>query len=127
MAMPAVRQTDRINGICTKHLMPSASGTQPAGPRAFSAPISLGTNPKVLIAGKPAAVVSSSGMNDNPAHGGIVDGAFAAPAGQIGRITSGSPTVKIGGQAAATTGSQATCCTGDPGTLSPGAPTVLIG
>ena len=127
MGTPAIRMTDRINGICTKHLMPSASGTQPAGPRAFSAPIQLGPNPKVQIAGKAAAVVGSSGMNDNPAHAGIVDGAFAAPAGQIGRITSGSQTVQIGGQPAATTSSQATCCTGDPGTLVPGAPTVLIG
>ena len=127
MGQPAIRQTDRINGICTKHLMPSASGTQPAGPRAFSAPISLGTKPNVLIVGQPAAVVAASGMNDNPAHAGIVDGPFAAPAGQIGRITSGSATVVIGGQQAATTASQATCCTGDPGTLAPGAPTVLIG
>jgi len=127
MGTPAVRQTDRINGICTKHLMPSASGTQPAGPRAFSAPINLGIKPQVLIGGQAAAVIGSSGMNDNPAHAGIVDGAFAAPAGQIGRITSGSQTVSIGGQAAATISSQATCCTGDPGKLAPGAPTVHIG
>jgi uncharacterized Zn-binding protein involved in type VI secretion len=124
---PAAIQGDRINGICTKHLMPSASGTQPAGPRAFSAPITLGTVPTVLIAGKPAAVMGASGMNDNPAHAGIVDGAFAAPAGQIGRITSGSATVLIGGKAAANLSSQATCCTGDPGKLAPGAPTVLVG
>ena len=127
MGVAAVRQTDRINGICTKHLMPSASGTQPAGPRAFSAPINLGINPKVVIGGQAAAVVGASGMNDNPAHAGIVDGAFAAPAGQIGRITSGSQTVQIGGQPAATIASQATCCTADPGRLAPGAPTVLIG
>ena len=127
MGTPAVIQADRINGICTKHLMPSASGTQPAGPRAFSAPITLGINPKVLIGGKAAAVVGASGMNDNPAHAGIVDGPFAAPAGQIGRITSGSGTVKIGGQPAATISSQATCCTGDPGKLAPGVPTVQIG
>jgi uncharacterized Zn-binding protein involved in type VI secretion len=107
--------------------MPSASGTQPAGPRAFSAPITLGTKPQVLIGGQAAAVIGASGMNDNPAHAGIVDGAFAAPAGQIGRITSGSQTVLIGGQAAATISSQATCCTGDPGKLAPGAPTVQIG
>jgi uncharacterized Zn-binding protein involved in type VI secretion len=127
MGTPAVVQGDRINGICTKHLMPSASGTQPAGPRAFSAPISLGIIPTVKIGGKPAAVISASGMNDNPAHAGIVDGPFAAPAGQIGRITSGSATVKIGGQQAATISSQATCCTGDPGKLAPGIPTVQIG
>jgi len=36
VGVAAVRATDRINGMCTKHLMPSASGTQPAGPRAFS-------------------------------------------------------------------------------------------
>jgi len=127
VGVAAVRATDRINGICTKHLMPGGSGTQPAGPRAFSAPIKLGTNPTVLIAGQAAAISGSSGMNDNHAHDGIVDGAFAAPVGQIGRITSGSQTVQIGGHPAATIGSQATCCTGDPGTLAPGAPNVLIG
>src|SRR5215207_9952764 len=101
MGAPAVVQGDRINGICTKHLMPSASGTQPAGPRAFSAPVTLGLAVKVTIEGKPAALMGASGMNDNPAHAGIVDGPFAAPAAQIGRITSGSATVLIGGKAAA--------------------------
>jgi uncharacterized Zn-binding protein involved in type VI secretion len=127
MGVAAVVQGDRINGICTKHLMPSASGTQPAGPRAFSAPITQGTVPKVQIGGKPAAVAMSSGMNDNPAHAGIVDGPFASPTGQIGRITNGSQTVMIGGKPAATIASNATCCTGDPGKLAPGVPTVLIG
>ena len=127
MGLAAVRATDRINGICTKHLMPGPSGTQPAGPRAFSAPIQLGTVPTVQIGGQLAAIVNSFGMNDNPLHNGIVDGVFAVPAGQIGRITSGSQTVLIGGQAAATIGSQATCCTGDPGKLAPGLPTVQIG
>ena len=127
MGMPAVVAGDRITGICTKHLMPSASGTQPAGPRAFSAPVTQGTKPTVVIGGKAIAVVGASGMNDNPAHAGIVDGPFAAPAGQIGRITSGSQTVLIGGTPAASIGSQATCCTGDPGKLIPGVPTVQIG
>ena len=127
MGTPAVVQGDRINGICTKHLMPSASGTQPAGPRAFSAPVTLGLALKVQVGGKPAAVMGASGMNDNPAHAGIVDGPFAAPAGQIGRITSGSATVQIEGKAAATVSSQATCCTGDPGKLAPGVPQVQIG
>ncbi len=127
MGSPAVVANDRMNGICTKHLMPSASGTQPAGPRAFSAPVTQGTKPTVVIGGKAIAVVGSSGMNDNPAHAGIVDGPFAAPTGQIGRITSGSQTVLIGGTPAATVASQATCCTGDPGSLMPGVPTVLIG
>jgi hypothetical protein len=127
MGMPAVVMGDKIIGICTKHLMPSGSGTQPAGPRGFSAPIKQLTIKSVLIGGKEAAVEKSWGNNDNPAHNGIVDGAFAAPAGQIGRITSGSTTVSIGGFAAATLASQATCCTGDPGKLAPGVPTVEIG
>jgi uncharacterized Zn-binding protein involved in type VI secretion len=127
MGTPAVVQGDRINGICTKHLIPSASGTAPAGPRAFSAPLSLGLAIKTTIGGKAAAVMGASGMNDNPAHAGIVDGPFAAPAGQIGRVTSGSSTVLIEGKAAVTTSAQATCCTGDPGTLAPGVPQVQIG
>ena len=128
MGTPAVVAGNRIIGICTSHLMPAPSGTTAAGPRAFSAPIALGTIPTVLIGGKPAAVNGSSGINDNPAHAGIVDAPFAAPPGQIGHVTSGSQTVLIGGKPAATISSQASCCkSSDVGKIAPGVATVLIG
>jgi uncharacterized Zn-binding protein involved in type VI secretion len=126
MGAPAVVAGNRITGICTKHLMPSASGTQPAGPRPFSAPIDKGTIAKVEIGGQAAAVFGSSGTNDTGSHSGIVDAPFAAVSAQIGRITSGSTTVLIGGQPAATITANATCCS-DPGKLVPGVPTVQIG
>lgn len=128
MGAPAIVQGDNITGTCSNHLMPSASGTQPAGPRAFTAPISQGVIASVLIGGKPAAVAKASGLNSNPAHAGIVDGAFASSTSQIGRIVTGSPTVLIGNQPAATTASRAHCCLpATPGTVGPGVPTVLIG
>ena len=126
MGTPAIVEGNRITGICPSHLIPSASGTAPAGPRPFSAPINKGTISSVLIGGKPAAVIGASGTNDAPTHDGIVDGAFAAPNGRIGRITSGSATVLIENKMAATLSSTATCCVA-PGKLVPGIPTVLIG
>ena len=126
MGAPAIVEGNRITGTCPSHLIPSASGTAPAGPRPFSAPIKQGTVSSVLIGGKAAAVIGSSGTNDAPTHDGIVDGPFAAPNARIGRITSGSPTVLIGNKMAATVSSTATCCVA-PGTLVPGVPTVLIG
>lgn len=123
----AVTSKHRIVGICTKHLMPSGSGTGPAGPRPFSAPISKGTIASVLIAGEPAAVINASGTNDLQTHLDVVDGSYKSPSAQVGQIKSGSATVLIGGEKAATIASAATCCTGDPGKLVPGVPTVLIG
>jgi uncharacterized Zn-binding protein involved in type VI secretion len=116
----------RIQGTCPNHLIPSGSGTAPAGPRPFSAPIDKGTISTVAIGGKPAAVIGASGTNDTGSHSGIVDGPFAAVSAQIGRITSGSPTVLIGGKMAATINSTATCCV-VPGKLVPGVPNVQIG
>jgi uncharacterized Zn-binding protein involved in type VI secretion len=123
---PAVVTGDRINGTCPSHQIPSASGTAPAGPLPFSAPITQGTIATVLIGGKAAAVVGSSGYNAPP-HPGIVDPPYASPTSQVGRILSGSPTVLIGGKMAATTTSTATCCVAPATSVGPGAPTVLIG
>lgn len=126
MGSPAIVMGDKINGTCPNHLIPSASGTQPAGPLPFSAPITLDTIPTVLIGGKPAAVVGSNGLN-MPPHPGIVDGAFASPTGQIGRILSGSPTVLLGGKPAATQRSQAAMCVAPATAIVPSVMTVLIG
>jgi len=125
MGSPALAMGDRITGTCPAHLIPSASGTQPAGPLPFSAPLTQGLSRNVQIGGQPAAVVGTSGYN-TPPHPGIVDGAFASPTMQVGRIASGSTSVLIGGQPAATTSSQAMCCVAK-GAAGPGVPTVQIG
>lgn len=129
MGAPAIVRGDRINGTCPNHLVPSGSGTAPAPPsqQKFSAPLSVGLVETVLIGGQAAAVVGVSGLNAPP-HTGIVDGAFASPTNQIGRIVTGSATVLIGGTPAATAVSQASCCLpSTPGKVGPGVPTVQIG
>ena len=126
MGLPAIVAGDKISGTCPVHQIPSASGTAPAGPLPFSAPISQGTVGTVLIGGKPAAVVGSSGYN-TPPHAGIVDPPFASPTMQVGTITSGSATVLIGGTLAATASSQGTLCATPAAAIGPGVPTVLVG
>jgi len=125
MGTPAIVLGDRIVGTCPNHLYPSASGTAPAGPQPFSAPLMAGLASNVFIGGKSAAVVGAWGTN-TPPHGGIVDAPFAAPNMQIGRVLSGSATVLIGGLPAATLSSQVTCCA-VPGTLVPSVGNVVIG
>ena len=125
MGSPALVLGDKVTGICANHLIPSASGTQPAGPLPFSAPLTQGLVNTVIVGGKAAAVIGSSGVN-TPPHPGIVDGAFAAPLAQVGRIASGSSSVLIGGKPAANVQSQALCCV-VKGVAGPGVPTVQIG
>jgi uncharacterized Zn-binding protein involved in type VI secretion len=116
---------DRITGICPNHLIPAAAGVPvPGPPMPFSAPIVKAVATKVMIGGKPAALMGSSGYN-MPPHVGITD-PFTAPPMQEGRILSGSVTVLIEGKPAATVSSSCTCCV-VPGTLVPSVMTVLIG
>jgi uncharacterized Zn-binding protein involved in type VI secretion len=118
---------DRIVGQCPIHQIPNpATGApQPAPPMPFSAPLTLGLEPTVLVGGKPAAVVGSSGFN-LPPHVGLHPGdPFLAPPAQEGRVLAGSPTVLIGGKPAARTGSQVLCCA-TPGQLVGSASTVLV-
>lgn len=128
MGAPAIVMNDRITGTCAIHQVPNpASGApQPGPPMPFGAPITIGTVASVLIGGKPAAVVGCSGMNTPPHVGLHVSDPYFAPPMQVGRIVSGSPTVLIGGQPAATASSNATCCM-TPGSLVPTVTTVLIG
>jgi uncharacterized Zn-binding protein involved in type VI secretion len=67
-----------------------------------------------------------SGMNTPPHVGLHPSDPYLAPPMQVGRIVSGSPTVLIGGQPAATVSSSATCCA-TPGNLVPTVTNVLIG
>ena len=128
MGSPAIVMNDRITGICAIHQIPNpASGVpQPAPPMPFSAPLNQGLESTVLIAGKPAAVAGSSGLNMPPHVGLHATDPFMAPPMQVGRVVSGSPTVLIGGKPAVNTSASATCCA-TPGSLVPSQATVLVG
>jgi uncharacterized Zn-binding protein involved in type VI secretion len=128
MGSPAIVSGDRITGQCPNHLMPNpATGApQPSPPLPFVAPLTTGTVATVLIGGKPAAVMGSSGLNTPPHIGLHPADPFMAPPAEMGTVTSGSATVMIGGQPAATAQSACTCCA-VPGTLVPSVATVLIG
>jgi uncharacterized Zn-binding protein involved in type VI secretion len=117
---------DKITGTCSNHLIPSASGTQPAGPLPFSAPLTIDLVNTVIIGGNAAAVMGSAGVN-TPPHPGIVDGAFVAPLAQMGRIASGSTSVIIGGKPAANVQSKCTICAAPATAAGPGIPSVQIG
>jgi uncharacterized Zn-binding protein involved in type VI secretion len=128
MGAPAIVMGDRITGQCPNHLMPNpASGApQPSPPLPVSAPLLQSVVSTVLIGGKPAAVVGSSGMNTPPHVGLHPSDPFLGPPTQMGRVTRGSATVLIGGRPAATAQSACTCCS-VPGMLVPTVQTVLIG
>lgn len=127
MGTPAAVLGDKIVGTCPIHQIPNpASGVpQPGPPMPFSAPVTMGVVPTVLIAGKPAVVAGASGMNTPPHVGLHASDPFMAPPSQMGRVIGGSPTVLIGGKPAARTGSQVMMCT-TPGNLVGTATTVLI-
>jgi uncharacterized Zn-binding protein involved in type VI secretion len=127
MAYQVLVAGDQIQGTCPGHQVPAPSGTAPAGPLPFLAPLSPGSCVStVLVRGKPAAVLGSFGYN-TPPHPGIVDPPFATPTMQVGRIVSGSPSVLIGGKPAATVGSRATCCATPASAVGPGDYAVLAG
>ena len=128
MATPAIVMNDRITGTCAIHQIPNpATGApQPAPPMPFSAPLTSGLATTVTIGGKSAAVLGSSGMNTPPHVGLHASDPFVRPTMQEGRVVSGSATVLIGGQPAATASSSVTCCS-TPGSLVPTTTNVLIG
>lgn len=129
MGTPAAVLGDKVTAMCAAHQIPNpASGApQPSpAPLPFSAPLTLGCESTVVIAGKPAAVVGSNGLNVPPHVGLHATDPFMTPALQKATVTQGSPTVLIGGKPAARTGSMCTVCFGAPGQLAGTASTVLI-
>jgi|ERR1700683_4894656 uncharacterized Zn-binding protein involved in type VI secretion len=128
MGTPAIVMGDQITGQCPIHIIPNpATGIpQPSPPLPFSAPITVGVVATVLIEGKPAAVAGNTGLNTPPHVGLFPADPFMVPVAQIGTIVTGSLTVLIGGQPAATASSTCTCCA-TPGTLAPTVTSVLIG
>jgi uncharacterized Zn-binding protein involved in type VI secretion len=128
MGTPAIVMGDQITGQCPIHIIPNpATGIpQPSPPLPFSAPITVGVVATVLIEGKPAAVAGNTGLNTPPHVGLFPADPFMVPVAQIGTIVTGSLTVLIGGQPAATASSTCTCCA-TPGTLAPTVTSILIG
>lgn len=128
MGTPAAVMGDKIMGTCAVHQIPNpASGApQPGPPMPFQAPLLQGLATKTMIAGKPAAVMGSSGMNTPPHVGLHPADPFMAPPTQMGQVMQGSPTVFIEGKPAARTGSQVTMCANVPGQLVGSASMVLI-
>lgn len=129
MGTPAIVMNDRITGTCAIHQIPNpASGApQPSpAPLPFSAPLLQGLETTVLIGGKAAAVMGSSGTNTPPHVGLHVSDPYAVPTMQAGRIVKGSAKVLFGGKPAASQSSSATCCV-TPGSLVPSQTTVLVG
>lgn len=127
MGAPAIVMGDQVQGTCAIHQVPSPVGNpMPGPPMPFSAPLTVGLCATVLIGGKAAAVMGSSGVNTPPHVGLHASDPYLAPPMQVGRVVSGSPTVMFGGQPAASATATATCCL-TPGTLVPSTTTVLVG
>ncbi len=129
MGQPAAVSGDQVTATCAVHQIPNpASGVpQPAPPMPFSAPLLQGLATKVLIAGKPAAVQGSAGLNTPPHVGLHASDPFMVPLMQRTTVVKGSVTVLIEGRGAARTGDPCTVCAGAPGQLAGTASTVLIG
>jgi uncharacterized Zn-binding protein involved in type VI secretion len=129
MGQPAAVMGDKIVGVCSVHLIPNpATGIpQPAPPMPFQAPLVQDLATKTMIAGKPAALAGSSGLNMPPHVGLHPADAFMVPVQQKGTVVVGSATVMIEGKPAARTGDQVIMCAGVPGQLIGSAATVLIG
>jgi uncharacterized Zn-binding protein involved in type VI secretion len=127
MGAPAIVMGDQVQGMCAIHQVPSGVGNpMPGPPMPFSAPLTTGLCSSVLIGGKPAAVLGSSGLNTPPHVGLHPSDPFMTPTVQVGRVVSGSPSVLFGGQPAASATANATCCA-TPGALVPSIMTVLVG
>jgi uncharacterized Zn-binding protein involved in type VI secretion len=128
VGQPAVVMGDKIVGVCALHLIPSPVGApMPAPPMPFQAPLLQGLANKVLIGGKPAAVLGSSGMNTPPHVGLHPSDPFLAPPQQEGRVVNGSGTVLFEGKPAAYTGCQVAQCAMVPANVVGTAATVLVG
>src|SRR5207302_1515860 len=72
MGAPAIVMGDKVTGQCPNHMIPNpATGApQPSPPMPFSSPLLQGLVSSVLIGGKAAAVMGSSGYN-TPPHVGL--------------------------------------------------------
>jgi uncharacterized Zn-binding protein involved in type VI secretion len=129
VGQPAAVLGDAIRATCAIHQMPNptSGAPQPAGPLPFSSPLTTGLSTTVLIGGKAAAVLGSSGINQPPHVGLHASDPFMVPTQQQGRVVTGSATVLFDGKPAATAASQCTACLQPGAVLQASATTVLIG
>jgi|GEM_PF-324432 len=128
MPGPAAVMGDKVVGVCATHLIPGAFGSpQPGPPMPFSAPLTVGLAATVLIGGRPAAVVGSSGVNTPPHVGLHPTDPHMVPPAQQAVVAAGVANVLVEGRPAAATGSACTMCFGLPGNLVGSVTTVLIG
>jgi uncharacterized Zn-binding protein involved in type VI secretion len=132
MGVPAATATSQVVGVDTHIVMvPTPGGPVPTPlPHPFSGQLDGGLVNTVKIGGKAAAVVDSSSSNQ-PAHVPTPPGtSFQKPPADQGTVMAGSPTVKIGGKAAARRGDPVRTCN-DPTDMPAGqiiaAGTVRIG
>jgi hypothetical protein len=122
MRQPAAVAGDQVTGTCIGHQIPSATGTTPVPPIAFSAPVTLGLATTVFIGKTLVALKDSSGP------GVHVPADPAVPANQqMGKVVSGSMTVKVENRPMATGASSCSMCMGPATKLATTQTTVLVG
>jgi uncharacterized Zn-binding protein involved in type VI secretion len=133
VGQPAARKNDPVVGIDIHVVMvPSASGAVPTPlPHPFSGTITGKTISSVKIGGQEAAVVGSEATN-KPKHVPTPPGtSFQKPPSNKGTVDKGSPTVTIGGKAAARVGDPVKTCNdpadADTSAITAGEMTVTIG
>lgn len=129
MGQAAAVMNDQITGRCSIHQVPNPTSGAPQpspAPLPFAAPLARGLATSVIVEGRSAAVVGSSGINTPPHVGLHATDPYVTPAIQEARVTSGSATVLFEGKPAAATGAQCTCCV-EPGRLTGSAASVTIG
>jgi uncharacterized Zn-binding protein involved in type VI secretion len=134
MGAPAARIGDAVIGADTHIVMvPSTTGSVPAPipGHPFSGKLTSGGVASVRIDGKPAAVVGTVAVND-PKHVPLPPGvSFQRPPTNRGKVSKGSNSVTVSGQAAARLGDSVLSCN-DPKDLETssivsGSGTVTIG
>jgi len=127
MGAPAALLGDQITGACPIHQLIGPLGVPlPTPGLPFMAPLLMGCSTMTTINGKPIVLVGATGMNTPPHVGLFPADPFMVPTMQIGTIVTGSLTVLLGGQPAATGASTCTCCA-TPGTITPTVANVMIG
>jgi uncharacterized Zn-binding protein involved in type VI secretion len=128
MGAAAVVSGDKITAQCAIHLVPTPAGAPTASPAPmpFSAPLLTGLATTVFIAGKPAAVQGSSGMNTPPHVGLHPSDPSLLPVAQQGRVITGSSTVFFNNRPAAYSGCPVTACASLPAQVTGTATTVQV-
>ena len=109
MGKPAAKQGDTIEGQCTHNVLTgNTPGTEMID---FKGPLERGLSTSVKVQGKAAATVNSGATSTVHLYKTATAWSPPPPTGK-GSVSSGSGTVKIGGQAAARSGDPATLCGG---------------